>query len=98
MSESTCKWCKRRPATEHDHDTLPEDTDGGLCWREWGLNTPCHQIEERMKEAAPELLEVLQSLIDECKYQSELGNFDENRIEITKANAAIAKATGKEDV
>lgn len=42
--------------------------------------------------AAPELLEALKSLLQECKYQCEYGSFPDDRVELPIARAAIAKA------
>ena len=84
---ANCRWCRKRPATQLDYDTLPEGDDGDLCWREWNSYADCYRIEEKMKDAAPEMLEALENILAEY---SETGCIWDN----SKALAAIAKAKG----
>lgn len=92
MSDGICKWCRRKPATEHDHDALPEGDDGGLCWREWNDQSDCHAIEDLVKEASPELLEAAQRSLQVFINQG----WEDDLIAAKELKAAIAKATGKQ--
>ena len=93
-----CKWCKKPTATvEIEANLAPHDSGNGYCWRDWNQDVECYQIEERMKDAAPDLLEALE---EAEKYLVERGieirGFTGRTIILPKIRAAIAKATGKE--
>jgi len=100
---ANCRWCRRRPATQLDHDTLPEGDDGDLCWREWSDPVECHVIEDRMKDAVPEMLEAIEYQLDLNQWiesaDCESPFFEETlTLRLNTANdyftAAIAKAKG----
>jgi hypothetical protein len=55
-----------------------------------------HQMIEQPKQSpAPELLEALKKLLKECEYMMENGDMMDNRVEVSLARAAIAKAEGR---
>jgi hypothetical protein len=65
---------------------------------DWVANGVMVQAADRLEEleaSHAELLEALKSLLQECKYQCEYGNFPEDRVELSIARAAIAKAEGE---
>lgn len=93
---TNCKWCKRPLATVGDHDALADDDSGDqFCWKEWTGSSDCEQIKERMKDAAPDLLEALDDLLSYVESTS-CGEPGWPREAPEKARAAIARATGKE--
>jgi hypothetical protein len=60
-------------------------------WQDRGIM----EANARLIAAAPDLLEALKKLLTECKYMMENGDMMDNRVEISIAKAAIAKAEGK---
>jgi len=88
-----CRWCRKRPATQLDHDTLPEGDDGDVCWREWNSYADCYRIEDRMKDAAPDMLEALEMIMPQSPRRGECDGYDFAMWE--NARSAIAKAKGE---
>ena len=104
-----CPICKLPPASIDDFVNAPnEKEDGTKCWRRWNEISECHEMEDRVRGAAFELLDALEKAFELMESQTEFIEREREAgrsiqeiekdgdlpSEIIAARAAIAKAKG----
>ena len=87
-----------KPWTNNDSYDSVLGADGEVVCHTFGAVDPVERLNAKLIAAAPEMLKALELMFERFRWQG--GMFDRNNPNanaIDKAEAAIAKATGKEE-
>jgi hypothetical protein len=93
-----CRWCGLPPAP----DSATEVDEDAVCWREWNQYASCFDVEESVRDAAPDLLAMCEELLPELACHCDEGFTSRDRHEpntlchyYDELKAVIAKAKGE---